>query len=219
MPALTLESIQKAYGGAPVLQDVSLTVEAGERLVLLGPSGCGKTTLLRLVAGFIAPDEGGIRIDGRLVSEAGRVRVPPEARAVGMVFQDLALWPHLSVQGNLAFGLKAQGVPPEERARRIREMLALVELGKRADAYPETLSGGEQQRVALARALVLRPTLLLMDEPLASLDEALSRRLRKEILRLHGELGFTLLYVTHRREEAADIATRTVHLQRDLAPH
>lgn len=213
MRALELEDVSKRYGERAVLREVSLRIKPGERLVVFGRSGCGKTTLLRLLAGFIAPEHGSIRLGDDVVAEDGRITVPPERRRLGLVFQDLALWPHLTVHGNLAFGLKAQGVPDREREQRIREMLAMVEMEAYAEAKPAELSGGEQQRVALARALVLRPDTLLMDEPLASLDEALNRRLRKEILRLHREIGFTLVYVTHSREEAEDIGTRTVHLQ------
>lgn len=193
---------------------MTMRLEPGERVALLGPSGCGKTTVLRLVAGFVAPDHGLVRIGDEVVAIDGRIVVPPERRGVGMVFQDLALWPHLSVHGNLAFGLRSQGVSKPEIERRIHEMLEMVGLGTFADAKPTRLSGGEQQRVALARALVLRPHVLLMDEPLSSVDERLNRQLRGEIVRLQMELGFTLLYVTHRADEAADVAERVAQMDR-----
>ncbi|HEV2121813.1 MAG TPA: ABC transporter ATP-binding protein [Chloroflexota bacterium] len=213
MRALELEHVSKGYGERAVLCEVSLRVEPGERLVLFGPSGYGKTTLLRLVAGFAAPDRGVIRLGETVASSDGKIIVPPERRHLGMVFQDLALWPHLTVRGNLAFGLKAQGASARERHRRIQETLAMVEIEEYAGARATELSGGEQQRVALARALVLRPDILLMDEPLSSLDEALSQRLLGVILHLHQELGFTLLYVTHSREEAEHIGSRVVYLR------
>lgn len=213
MRALELELVSKDHGKRTLLRDVSLRAEPGERLVFFGPSGCGKTTLLRLVAGFVAPDKGIIRLGETNASANGEILVPPERRYLGMVFQDLALWPHLTVRGNLAFGLNAQGVSARERDRRIQETLAMVEIEQYASAKPARLSGGEQQRVALARALVLRPDILLMDEPLSSLDEALNQRLRGVILHLHRELGFTLLYVTHSRAEAEDIGTRILYMR------
>lgn len=212
MRDIELEDVSVRLGGHPILSDATLRVGAGERLVLLGASGSGKSTLLRTVAGFLAPDRGVIRLGGEVVAEEGRTLVPPEGRGIGMVFQDLALWPHLTVHGNLAFGLKARRCSATERDRRIAETLEMVRLSAHASSRPHLLSGGEQQRVALARALVLRPDILLMDEPLSSLDEALSRQLRAEIVRLHRELRFTLLYVTHLREEAYAIADRSVCL-------
>ncbi len=213
MTLIEIDSVSKHYNGEKVLDEISLEILAGERVVLLGPSGCGKTTILRLIAGFIAPDRGRISIGNKVVAENGRIRIPPEQRHLGMVFQDLALWQHLTVRGNLEFGLKAQGVPRQERERRIREMLLLVGL-QGFGRKPAELSGGQQQRVALARALVTEPRLLLMDEPLSSLDRELNLRLRKEVLRLQKELGFTLLYVTHDREEAVDMASRVVIMHR-----
>jgi iron(III) transport system ATP-binding protein len=210
---IELSGVSKALDGKRILREVSLVVHAGERLVVMGTSGSGKTTLLRLVAGLLTPDEGSLSISGRLVARDGQNVVPPERRDVGMVFQDLALWPHLTVRGNLAFGLRARGVARDERERRIGDMLARVGLEARGGARPTRLSGGEQQRVALARALVLNPKILLMDEPLSSLDEELRVQMRDEILRLHREMGFTLLYVTHSREEVADMATRSVRIR------
>lgn len=211
---IRFDSVSKDFAGRAAVSGFSLSVAPGERVVLVGPSGCGKTTVLRLLAGLAIPTAGRIFIGDKLVSGPGRLIVPPEERNLGFVFQDLALWPHMSVRGNLEFGLKARGTRREERERRIREMLALVELEHRAGARPGELSGGEQQRVALARALVQRPATLLMDEPLSNLDPELSLRLRADILRLHRNLGFTLLYVTHNREEALALGTRLAPMSR-----
>jgi iron(III) transport system ATP-binding protein len=213
MKSIKFESVSKRYNTRPVVRDFSLDVGEGERVVIFGPSGCGKTTVLRLAAGLVVPDSGRILIGGRLVAAEGRNIVPPEERQVGMVFQDLALWPHLTVRGNLEFGLKAQGVPRPQRQQRIENMLRLTRMDSYRDAKPAQLSGGEQQRVALARALVLQPQVLLMDEPLSSLDHELGVALRQEILWLHDDLRFTLLYVTHDHEEAAQIGTRVVRLE------
>ena len=210
MSLIALQEVSKDFGRRRVLHAFTLGVSAGERVALLGPSGCGKTTVLRLLAGFEVPTEGQVEIGGVRASAAGRILVPPERRMLGMVFQDLALWPHMTVSGNLEFGLRGQHVPAAERARRIEEMLERVELLEYAGVKPATLSGGQQQRVALARALVLRPQALLMDEPLASLDAELNLRLREEILNLHRALNFALLYVTHDREEAFGLADRVV---------
>ncbi len=214
MKILRMNSVTKFYEGTRALKDLSLEVSESERIVILGPSGCGKTTILRLVAGFMAPEEGSIFISGQLVSQDGHIILTPEQRNLGMVFQDLALWPHLSVKGNIAFGLKAKGVQKQERETRIHNILQMVGMEGYSKRKPDELSGGQQQRVALARALVLRPRILLMDEPLSSLDLELNIRLREEILRLQEELGFTLLYVTHDREEAFGIANRVVILSK-----
>ncbi len=214
MPIISFDRVSKSYGDQQAVREFSLAVEKGERVVLLGPSGCGKTTVLRLLAGFLAPDAGRIEIDGEVVAADGRNFKEPEDRGLGMVFQDLALWPHLTVRGNLEFGLKAKGLPKRERAEKVREMLDLVQLVSYVDAKPADLSGGQQQRVALARALVLQPKALLMDEPLSSLDLELNLLLRREILRLQQSIGFTLIYVTHDRDEAFDIATRVVVMSR-----
>ena len=210
MNLIEFNAVSKTYEGRVAVRDVSLSVTQGERLVIVGHSGCGKTTLLRLLAGLIAPDTGSITINGDRVAAEGRNLKEPEERHLGMVFQDLALWPHLTVTGNLEFGLKAKGVPNVERATRIREMLALVQMEPYAAASPAELSGGQQQRVALARALVLRPRALLMDEPLSNLDFELNGQMRQEILKLQQTLGFTLLYVTHNPDEAFEIGTRLV---------
>jgi iron(III) transport system ATP-binding protein len=212
MSAIEFRSVDKIYRGRRVIDSLSFMIEGGERIVLFGPSGCGKSTMLLLIAGLVAPDAGEIRIDGKVVSTAGRIHVAPQSRGIGMVFQDLALWPHMSVAENIGFGLRARRIPAAERQRRIYDIASLVGLGDYLDARPGELSGGEQQRVALARALVLQPRFLLMDEPLSNLDTALARRLRGEILRLHAMLGFTLVYVTHDREEAEEIGTRSIEL-------
>lgn len=213
MSSIRFQSVHKVLGDRQVLQDLSLEVDPGERVAILGPSGCGKTTLLRLVAGLIVPDRGHIAINDVPVAEDGRNLVEPEDRQVGMVFQDLALWPHLTVSGNLAFGLKSKGTPKQERLRRIHEMLKLVHMERQAHARPATLSGGEQQRVALARALVLQPKILVMDEPLSSLDEELRAELQSELLKWHQEIGFTLLYVTHDRREASTMGQRILTMK------
>jgi len=212
-----LENVTVRHGDETVLERLSLEVEAKERLVILGPSGCGKTTILRLVAGFVVPDGGSVRIGGRTVSADGRILVPPEERNVGMVFQDLALWPHMRVEENIGFGLMVRGVPRRERKERIDAMLRLVGLEGYGRKRPSELSGGEQQRVALARALILEPQVLLMDEPLSSLDRPLADRLAREIVRLQERIGFTLLYVTHLEEEARIIGTRRFTIRKRTA--
>jgi iron(III) transport system ATP-binding protein len=210
MTAVGIQDVSKHYRERAAVTEFTLHVQPEERVVLVGPSGCGKTTVLRLLAGLVAPDRGRIDISGEVVAKDGRNLREPQERNLGMVFQDLALWPHLTVRGNLEFGLKAQGVPAAERQKRVCETLEVMQLQSYAEAWPAGLSGGQQQRVALARALVLQPRLLLMDEPLSSLDFELNLQLRHELLRLQGEFGFTLIYVTHNLEEAFAIATRVV---------
>jgi iron(III) transport system ATP-binding protein len=211
---IEMRAVSKDYNGRRVIDNVSLKVETGERVVLFGPSGCGKSTVLHLIAGLVIPDSGEILIDEELVARAYRNLREPEQRGIGMVFQDLALWPHMTVAKNIEFGLKAKRIPHEQRARRVREMIDLVRLGDYLNARPGELSGGQQQRVALARALALAPRILLMDEPLSTLDDELNKQLREEILRLHADLGFTLVYVTHSRDEANELGTRTIHIRR-----
>jgi iron(III) transport system ATP-binding protein len=203
--AIELENVAVRLGGRSVIDDLSLTVVAGEVLALLGPSGCGKTTLLRLIAGFVAPDVGLVSLDGEIVSRAGKIVVPSEERGIAYVFQDLALWPHLSVQGNLAFGLEARAVAREEKERRIGEMLLRVGLEGKARRRPGDLSGGERQRVAIARALVLEPRAVLLDEPLSSLDPPLRRELLGLFRELFRERKSSAIYVTHEPREAAQI--------------
>jgi iron(III) transport system ATP-binding protein len=211
MNAIELRAVTKAYDGRTAVDGISMSIERGERVALVGPSGCGKTTILRLVAGLEVPDAGAIRINGALVAERGLNLVEPEQRHVGMVFQDLALWPHMTVHQHLDFALRyAKRSNHADRSSRIREILEMVRLSDRAHAKPGELSGGEQQRVALARALVGNPTIMLMDEPLSSLDPELNLHLRREILGLHTQLAFALVYVTHNREEAADLGSRLI---------
>ena len=205
---LKLLGVTKRYEGRRVVDRASLDVAEGEVLALLGASGCGKTTMLRLIAGLEAPDEGEIWIGGKCVAATGRNLIPPSARGIGFVFQDLALWPHLTVAGNLDFVLASAGVPKRERAGRIAEALRLVRVAPFAASHPGRLSGGEQQRVALARALVARPRLLLLDEPLSSLDAHLKADLIGELAGLQQLLKVTTIYITHDRSEAAALAQR-----------
>ncbi|MDP6923393.1 MAG: ABC transporter ATP-binding protein [Candidatus Scalindua sp.] len=205
-----IENVTKAYNKTPVIRGVSLGIEKGERIVILGPSGCGKTTLLRMVAGFIHPDKGKLVIEGKTVADNGKCIIEPEGRQVGMVFQDLTLWPHMSSYKNIEFGLKAKKIPKTEIREQIDSILEKVQMIQFRNAYPGDLSGGQQQRIALARALVTRPKILLMDEPLSSLDTDLRGVLMREILRLQEELTITMIYVTHDREEAFSLATRIV---------
>lgn len=210
MKVIEFKRVWKSYDSHVVVKDFTLEVEKSERIAILGHSGCGKTTLLRLLAGFIAPDRGSISIDDEVVAADGKNFRDPERRQLGMVFQDLALWPHLSVKANLEFGLKAQRIPVKEREKRVAEILRLTRMERYIHAWPAELSGGQQQRVALARALVLQPEALLMDEPLSNLDLELNIQLRSEIIKLQQQLNFTLFYVTHDREEAYEIAERIV---------
>jgi iron(III) transport system ATP-binding protein len=204
---LEIDGVTKRYGATTVLEDVSLTAEAGEFHVLLGPSGSGKSTLLRVIAGIERVDEGQVLLGGELVADR-RVCVPPEQRGLGMVFQDYALWPHLTVADNVAYALRRQGVGRREVADRVGGLLDRVGLGDYAQRFPSELSGGEQQRVALARALVGRPRLLLFDEPLSNLDADLKERLRVEIATLTRETGATAVYITHDQSEAFALADR-----------
>jgi len=196
-----------------ILKDINMNIPQHERLVILGSSGSGKTSFLRLIAGFNTPDFGEIEIDGKSVAAEGKCLVPPEKRGVAMVFQDLALWPHMNVSENISFGLKIRKIPKKRREVKVKEMLSLVGLSGYEKRNTEQLSGGQQQRVALARALILSPKVLLMDEPLSSLDDALNKKLRKEIIRLQEKFGFTLVYVTHNTEEAEEIGSRIIRLQ------
>jgi iron(III) transport system ATP-binding protein len=196
-------NIDLSYGPTRVLRDVSLAVEPGEFFALLGPSGSGKSTLLRLIAGFNRQQAGQILIGGRDVSG-----IPPWERNVGMVFQNYALWPHMSVLRNVAFGLEERRVPRDEVRRRANAALELVGLTGFADRRPNQLSGGQQQRVALARTIAVEPQVLLLDEPLSNLDAKLRVQMRRELLRLHKRLGITTIFVTHDQEEAMTICDR-----------
>jgi iron(III) transport system ATP-binding protein len=201
MPSgVAFEGVTKRFGAAEAVRNLTLAVEAGTRLALLGPSGCGKTTCLRLLAGLETPDAGVIRIGDAAVNDP-RSRVAPGRRGIGMVFQSLALWPHMTVQGNLAFVL---GRRRDEG--KVGRLLDLVGLGNRAKAYPHELSGGEQQRVALARALVRDPQVLLFDEPMANLDRGLKRDLLRSVIEIQERLKVTAIYVTHDQAEAMEVA-------------
>ena len=212
-PFLRLAGVTKRYGAGVAVDDLSLALGAGESVVILGPSGCGKTTVLRLIAGLERPDTGEITIDGRTVASAGRNLVPPHGRRLGFVFQDLALWPHLTVRENLDFVMGSVGVTRAERPERIREVLELVRIETLAHRYPHQLSGGEQQRTALARAVVGLPRLLLLDEPFSNLDPDLRVALRGEVERLQRTLGLTSILVTHDRDDATALADRIVEMR------
>jgi spermidine/putrescine ABC transporter ATP-binding subunit len=193
----------KSYDGHPIVRGVSMKIEQGEFLTLLGPSGCGKTTCLRMVAGFIRPTNGRIVMAGRDITD-----LPPHRRNTAMVFQSYALFPHRTVAENIAFGLEVRKVPRQERRERIDEVLRLVKLGQLADRYPAQLSGGQRQRVALARAVVIKPDVLLLDEPLAALDLKLREELQIEIKRIQSTLKITTLFVTHDQGEALSMSDR-----------
>ena len=207
MVHLELANLTKRYNGIASVDGVSLQVEKGEFICLLGPSGCGKTTSLRMIAGFLEPDGGEILVNGKRVSAPGAV-VPPERRNMGMIFQSYAIWPHMTVLDNVAYGLKMQKVPAAERQKGAREMLAAARLTDHAGKYPAALSGGQQQRVALARALAPNPDILLLDEPLSNLDANLRGEMRFEIRRLHEQFHNTSIYVTHDQVEAMTMADR-----------
>lgn len=198
-----IRNLRKEFGSAVAVDDLTLSVRKGEVLCLLGPSGCGKTTTLRMIAGFMEPEAGSILIDGREATG-----LPPYRRDTGMVFQGYALFPHMTVEQNVAFGLVNINVPRKERDARVAEMLELVELSHLAKRYPKQLSGGQQQRVALARALAIRPAVLLLDEPFSNLDTQLRVRLRDELKRLIGKIDVTTILVTHDQEEAIVFADR-----------
>jgi ABC-type Fe3+/spermidine/putrescine transport system ATPase subunit len=209
MSHLDLHSVTKRFGAMTAVDDLSLTVEDGELVVLLGPSGCGKTTCLRLLAGFERPDDGTVELDGKVLAGAGRF-VPPEKRGISVVFQTYALWPHLTVFDNVAYGLQVRKVGRSEIARRVGEILELVQLSGLSERAPHELSGGQQQRVAVARALITDPSTLLLDEPLSNLDTQLREEMRLEIKRLQRLLGVTTVYVTHDQAEALSLADRVV---------
>jgi putative spermidine/putrescine transport system ATP-binding protein len=205
MARVTLDHLVKMYGPNRVVDDVSLTVEQGELLALLGPSGCGKTTTLRMIAGFVDATSGRVLIGDEDVTD-----LPPYRRNTGMVFQGYALFPHMTVAGNVAFGLEMRKVAKSEIDARVRRALDLVRLGQLTERYPRQLSGGQQQRVALARALVVEPEVFLLDEPLSNLDAKLRSEVRVEIRQLQRELGLTTVFVTHDQEEALTLADRLV---------
>ncbi|MHC8286049.1 ABC transporter ATP-binding protein [Pseudomonas sp. XS1P51] len=202
---LSIDSVCKSFGPFQALDNIHLDIEQGEFIVLLGPSGCGKTTLLRSIAGFMQPDSGTIAIDGQDVS-----RLPPYRRPLNTVFQNYALFPHMTVLENVAYGPRRQGVNRSEARQQAREALALVGLEALEDRFPRGMSGGQQQRVALARAIVNKPKLLLLDEPLSALDMKLRKRMQLELKHLQAKLGIAFIFVTHDQEEAMTIADRIV---------
>ncbi|TVP75970.1 MAG: ABC transporter ATP-binding protein [Gemmatimonadales bacterium] len=206
---LEARGLAKQFGGTRVLEGIDFRLEPGERLVLLGPSGCGKTTLLNVISGMLAADGGTLRCEGDLLdsAEAG-VHRPMRRRGFAMVFQDFALWPHMTVAGNIGFGLEVQGVDRTERNRRIGEALEMVQMSEFGGRKPAELSGGQKQRVAIARALAVRPRLLLLDEPLSALDARLREDLKTELATLLDETGVTSVYVTHDQSEAFTLASR-----------
>ncbi|HEY3756596.1 MAG TPA: ABC transporter ATP-binding protein [Opitutaceae bacterium] len=203
MIAIRIQQLSKRFGSVTALRSVDLAIEPGELFFLLGPSGCGKTTLLRTIAGFHEPDSGRI-----LFGEEDVTRVPPHRRNTGMMFQSYALWPHMTVAQNVAFGLEERKVPRPEIVRRVGEALEAMQLGALGERRPAQLSGGQQQRVALARALVIRPNCLLLDEPLSNLDAKLRLEMRAEIKRVCRDFRLTTIYVTHDQKEALSIADR-----------
>jgi ABC-type Fe3+/spermidine/putrescine transport system ATPase subunit len=206
--AIAFEDVTLRYGGRDVLRELTLVVEPGEVVALLGPSGCGKTSALRLVLGFVAPSKGNIRLGGDIVSHDRKILRLPEQRGIGVVFQDLALWPHLTVWKNLAFGLGSRKLPRGEMDDRIRTMLARVGLADKEDRHPGELSGGERQRVAIARALVLEPHAVLFDEPLSNLDVGLKREVLAMFRELLKEQKATAIFVTHDLREATTLGDR-----------
>jgi len=205
MAFLALDRLTKSYDGAFAVRELSLEVEQGEFIALLGPSGCGKTTTLQMIAGFVEPTDGRIMLEGRDLTD-----MKPAQRGLGVVFQSYALFPHMTAAENVAFGLEMQGVEKAERARRVTEALALVGLSALAERYPRRMSGGQQQRVALARALVVRPRILLLDEPLSNLDAKLREEMQIELRQIQRTLGTTTILVTHDQSEAMALADRIV---------
>ncbi len=212
MATLELRNLVKRFNGSAVVDGIDLTIPDGAFVCLLGPSGCGKTTLLRLVAGFIAPDAGEIVVGGTRLSAPGTV-VPPERRGMSMIFQSYALWPHMTVEQNVGYGLRLRALPRDQIAARVATICAATQLDPLLHRYPAELSGGQQQRVALARALVVEPQTLLLDEPLSNLDANLREEMRFEIRRLHDEFRYTTVYVTHDQGEAMATADLIVVLR------
>ena len=209
MVSITIDGVTKLFGDVLAVDDVSLEIGKGELFFLLGPSGCGKTTLLRMIAGFYYAERGRILFDGRDVAQ-----VAPHRRNTGMVFQNYALWPHMTVRQNLAFGLEMHGLSEDLRRPRVEAALERVQMGEYGDRTPNQLSGGQQQRVALARALALEPDVLLFDEPLSNLDARLRVEMRAHIKHLHETLGLTMVYVTHDQGEALSMADRMAIMRR-----
>jgi len=210
---ISVEHVDFHYRAKALLTDFNLYVEAGEVLALLGPSGCGKTTVLRLILGFETPRRGIVRLGEDIVSTSGAILMPPEDRGLAVVFQDLALWPHMTVRGNLTFGLEGRRVPRHEQHRRIESLLERLGLRGKELVYPGELSGGERQRAAIARALALEPRAVLLDEPLANLDVRLRRELLGLFRQVFEERGTTVLFVTHDLREAATLGDRIVIME------
>lgn len=213
MTKLRLNGLSKRYGEFVAVDNIDLALRPGEFVSLLGPSGCGKTTTLRMIAGFIDPTAGSIAVDDQVLSSASG-SVPPDRRAMSMIFQSYAIWPNMTVEQNVAFGLELRKISKADVKRRVGEMLEVVHLNHLADRYPSELSGGQQQRVALARAIVIRPSVLLLDEPLSNLDASLREEMRFEIRRLHDEFHVTTVYVTHDQGEAMVTSDRIAVMNR-----
>jgi iron(III) transport system ATP-binding protein len=207
MEGIVIENLSKHYGGVAVVKNVCLEIADTEFVTLLGPSGCGKTTTLRLIAGFLKPDTGTIRVGNTILSSRNSV-LPPEKRGMGMVFQTYAIWPHLTVYENVVFGLEVRRIPKREARKRVTDVLEMVNLTGLEDRYPNQLSGGQQQRVALARSLVMEPRILLLDEPLSNLDAKLRERMRWELKELQRRTAITFVYVTHDQSEAMALSDR-----------
>src|SRR5438067_13853736 len=203
--SVDLRSLTKRYGAVAAVDDVSLRIDHGQLVCLLGPSGCGKTTTLRLIAGFLEPSDGEIRVGDRLVSSPART-LPPEQRNMSMIFQSYALWPHMTVAENIIYGLRLRKLDRDTIARKLAAILSTTKLEPLAQRYPGELSGGQQQRVALARALIVEPETLLLDEPLSNLDANLREEMRFEVRRLHDQYRYTTVYVTHDQSEAMTTA-------------
>jgi len=211
--SLVLRHVGKTFGGVQAVDDFSLALDEGELVSLLGPSGCGKTTTLRMIAGFLAPTTGTIELDGEVISSPAS-SLPPERRRMSMIFQSYAIWPNMTVAENVGFGLEVRRVSADESRRRVDEILDVVQLGALRDRYPAELSGGQQQRVALARSIVVKPSVLLLDEPLSNLDANLREEMRFEIRRLHDEFRIAMVYVTHDQAEAMVTSDRIAVMNR-----
>jgi ABC-type Fe3+/spermidine/putrescine transport system ATPase subunit len=223
MSKLVLRNVSRVFGGVTAVDDFNLALADGELVSLLGPSGCGKTTTLRMIAGFMAPTAGTIEIDGEVISSPTSV-LPPEKRGMSMIFQSYAIWPNMTVAENVGFGLTVRKLGAAEIKKRVDEILDVVQMGALRDRYPAELSGGQQQRVALARSIVVKPSLLLLDEPLSNLDANLREEMRFEIRRLHDEFRIAMVYVTHDQAEAMVTSDRIVVMNKGRieqidAPH
>ena len=213
MSKLVLRGISRKFDNFTAVENFNLALEEGELVSLLGPSGCGKTTTLRMIAGFMTPTAGTIELDGQVISSPSS-SLPPEKRQMSMIFQSYAIWPNMTVAENVGFGLKVRKVKADEIRRRVNQILEVVQLGALSDRYPAELSGGQQQRVALARSIVVKPAVLLLDEPLSNLDANLREEMRFEIRRLHDEFKITTVYVTHDQAEAMVTSDRIAVMNR-----